>query len=261
MKIVHIGYGDSAASCLKEAMLVHGLEGSTSIPSRDDFTQGPISECDSAMDTTQRQDYWKMIDAEVDFGMDIDLFYQESMLILDQVDECEVVLWQGDSCHDILATAWLITYFEGRDIQWSIIDLGRLSPEEKNDDLPAVNLAMFSPYQVASLYQYKQKIEVDTRQIYKDLWSVMRKENGAYRIKKDSEIRTVEVAYHDTFILSQIPTQWTKAPMVIDQIIGHSAHTITDTTAEWRIRKLIHSGEVEYKGELKGMNNYALRKV
>ena len=261
LKKIHIGYGDSATGCLKEAIKVHGLPGDKAIPSRDDFTQGPISECDENMNTSQRQNYWKMIDAEVNFGMDVDLFYQESMVLLDQVMDCEVVIWQGDSSHDILASAWLITYLEHRTLNWSIIDLSRLSPEELNDGLPVVNLAMFSPEQVADLYKYKQKIGEAAQQMYRDLWVAMRQENGAYRIKNGNEILSVSEDYHDEYIFSQIPNEWTMAADVIDQVISNSSHTITDTTAEWRIRHLIRSSKVEFRGELIGMDKYSLKKA
>jgi len=238
----------------------HGLPGDQCIPSRDDFTQGPISECDAEMNTTQRQDYWKKVDVDVDFGMDVDLFYQESIEILDQIEDCEVVLWQGDSCHDILATAWLTTYFSDRDIEWSIIDLGRLSPGESNDDLPAVNLAMFSPSQIPEMYVYKQKLGVESLQLYRNLWKTLRRENGAYRIKRDNEIVSVAEEYHDVMIRSYIPLEWRKASDVIRDVIQASSHTISDTTSEYRIRQLIREGKIEYKGELKGMDNYFLRR-
>lgn len=261
MKVIHIGYGDSATGCLKEAMDSHGLPGDKTVTSRDDFTQGPISECDAAMDTSQRQDYWKIIDAEVNFGMDIDLFYQESMVLLDHVENCEVVLWQGDSCHDILASAWLMTYLENRNLKWSIIDLSRLSPEDLNDGLPPVNLAMFSPKQVSQLYKYKQTIGKEAQQMYRNLWFVMRQENGAYRINKDNEILSVQSDYHDEYILSQISDEWTIASDAIGQILGLSSHTLTDTTVEWRIRQLIREGKLEYQGDLTGMDQYSVRKV
>jgi|TARA_R110000737_G_scaffold286931_1_gene293407 hypothetical protein len=56
LKKNHIGYGDSATGCLKEAIKSYGLPGDKAIPSRDDFTQGPIAECDAEMNTSQRQD-------------------------------------------------------------------------------------------------------------------------------------------------------------------------------------------------------------
>ena len=261
MNEIHIGFGDSATGCLKEAIKSHALLGDKAIPSRDDFTQGPISECDEEMNTLQRQNYWKTIDAEVNFGMDIDLFYQESMVLLDQVIDCEVVIWQGDSCHDILASAWLMTYLENRNLKWSIIDLSRLSPEELNDGQSAVNLAMFSPEQVVDLYKNKQNIREAAQQMYRDLWVAMRQENGAYRIKNGNEILSVSEDYHDEYIFSQIPNEWTTAPKVIGQTISNSSHTITDTTAEWRIRHLIRSGKVEYQGELTGIDQYSLKKV
>lgn len=261
MKIIHIGYGDSATGCLKEAIKSFGLEGDKAIPSRDDFTQGPISECDAEMGTDQRQAYWKMIDKEVHFGMDIDLFYQESMLLLDEVDDVEVVLWQGDSCHDILASAWLMTYSQGRNIKWSIIDLAQLSPDDINDGLPPVNLGMFAPEQIPKLYKYKQSIGKEALQMYQDLWSVMREQNGAYRIKKGNELSSENEEYHDDFILSQVPDEFTLTSKVIGEAMGESEHRISDTTVEWRLRHLMRKGKVEYKGELKGMDNYSIKKV
>jgi len=261
LKIIHIGYGDSATGCLKEAMNSSGLPGDKAVPSRDDFTQGPISECDKDMNTSQRQDYWKMIDKEINFGMDVDLFYQESMVLLDHVVNSEIVLWQGDSCHDILASAWLITYLKNRNLKWSIVDLSRLSPKDINEGLPPVNLAMFSPDQIAQFYKYKQTIGEEAQQIYRDLWTVMRQENGSYRIKNGNEILSVKADFHDEYILSHVPTEWTSAPKVIGQILEFSSHTLTDTTAEWRIRHLIQSNKVEYQGELTGMANYSLKKA
>lgn len=261
MKIIHIGYGDSAAGCLQAAIGNHGLAGDKVIPSRDDFTQGPISECGKKMETDQRQNYWKMIDKEVHFGMDIDIFYQESMLLLDHVNEAEVVLWQGDSCHDILASAWLMTYMENRNLKWSIIDISKLSPEELNDGLPPVNLAMFSPDQIVTLYKYKQTIGAEAQKMYRDLWSHLRSENGAYRIKSGHEISSVNENYHDDFILSHIPNDLTLAKEVIEKTIKKSELSITDTTVEWRIRHLIKSNKIYYTGELNGMNNYSVKRI
>ena len=246
---------------MKEAIKSHDLLGDNAIPSRDDFTQGPISECDADMDTSQRQDYWKKIDEEINFGMDVDLFYQESMVLLDQVEDCEVVLWQGDSCHDILASAWLMTYLQNRNLKWSIVDLSQLSPEALNENLPAVNLAMFSPEQVADLHKYKQIVGKEAQQMYRDLWTAMRKENGAYRIKNGHEILSVDEDFHDEYIFSQIPNEWTKASKIIGKTLSNSSHSITDTTVEWRIRNLIQSDKVEYQGELTGMDKYSLKKA
>ena len=261
MNLIHIGFGDSATGCLNESMNSFGLSGDKALPSRDDFTQGPISDCDADMDTTQRQDYWKMIDQELNFGMDIDLFYQESMVLLDQVSDCEIVLWQGDSCHDILASAWLMTYLENRNLIWSIIDLSSLSPEDMNDGLPPVNLAMFVPKQISELYKYKQTIGDQAQQMYRDLWSVMRQENSAYRIKSGNEILSVEASHHDEFILSQIPYEWTKTSEIIGHTLGLSSHTLTDTTVEWRIRQMIRDGKIEFRGDLTTMDQYDLRKT
>ncbi len=170
-----------------------------------------------------------------------------------------MTIWVGDSCHDILASAWLLTYLKHRNLKWTIVDLARLSPDDINDGFPPVNIAMFSPEQITDLYAYKQTIGVEAQQIYQDLWVIMRQENGAYRVKTGNEISSVNDDYHDEFILSNLSKDWTIAAKVIGKIMGESEHKLSDTTVEWRIRQLIKTGAIEYQGELTGMKEYSVR--
>lgn len=258
--MVHISYGDSAKSCILEAIELHNLVGSKVIVSRDDFTQGPLTGCGPEDDFSSRISYWSIVDREISFGIDVATFYKESIELFDDLDNTEVLVWQGDSAHDILATAWLMYYLQHRNIEWYIIDLGSISPENENNGLPAVNLAMFSPEQVIGLYKYKQVLPSESIQIYIQLWKSMVAQNGAYRIKKGDELISVSEDYHDAFILGHMSTEMEQASKTIGKIMEGSNHSLSDTTIEWRIRKLIELGLVQYEGDLKLMSEYKVRK-
>lgn len=258
--MVHIGYGDSARGCLREAMENHGLEGERTIPSRDDFTQGPISHCVVGSDFLQRKEYWTKIQSELGIDMEVDDFYEESLAMIDELVNTDVVIWQGDSAHDILATAWLMTYLDGKEIKWHIIDLGMISPSDLNQGLPAANAAMFSPEEIAGLYRYKQSMGQEAIGIYQDLWSYMAEENAAFRIKNDNQLLSVSEDYHDEFILNNIKENWVLAAGSIGDIMEKSYHSLSDTTVEYRIRQLIKSGKIEYKGELTDVKSYEVKR-
>ena len=255
--MIHIGYGDSAAGCLREAIDNHGLAGDDVIPSRDDLTQGPLMGSTSSA-FGHRVAYWAMIDEELDFGMNIEAFYNESIMLLESIQDDTITIWQGDSAHDILATSWLVTYFRDRDITWQIIDLS-VTPLEEGD-IPAVNVAMYQPCDIVALYDYRQILGPDGMQMYHDLWNQMTMENGSYRVMEDREILSVGAEFHDASILAHIPRSFALASKTIGNIMGSSKHTLSDTTVEWRIRRLIKSKEIEYRGELKSMFDYEVRR-
>jgi hypothetical protein len=91
-KLIHIGYGDSATACILEAINNHGLIGDGAIPSRDDFTQGPISECLKPNGLNQRINYWESVDHILRFGFDVRAFYNQSINILDEIYAAEVTI-------------------------------------------------------------------------------------------------------------------------------------------------------------------------
>jgi len=256
--MIHIAYGDSAAGCLREAIDKHGLPGDGVVPSRDDLTQGPLRG-DETQAYGYRISYWAMIGGELDFDMDVHSFYQESIQLLDSIDDDEVTIWQGDSVHDILATAWLLTHFQDRDLQWSIVDLAQVPLEE--GDTPAINVAMYDPSNITQLYAYRQSLGDQAIQMYFDLWSQMVQENGPYRIIKDRVIRSVDEDFHDQSILSGVSSSYEEAAKVIGMIMRDSEHNLSDTTVEWRIRQLIKANEIESRGELKSMRDYEIRRA
>ena len=261
MKNIHIGYGDSATSCLLEAIKSYGLPGDSAVPSRDDFTQGPISECLMPNGLQQRIEYWQAINDVLGFQFEPDEFYQRSIAILDGLETDEVTLWVGDSCHDILATGWLISFLKEKNFHWFMVNLAKVDKNDMPDQEPVVNLAMYRPDQLNGLYDYRKPITKSDKAYYTSAWDKAAEENSSYRIKKGMEIQSVHEDYYDSYLLSHLTDQYQPTAQVIGKILKDGKYQISDTTVEWNIRKLINRGLISFQGDFRDARSYSIRTV
>ena len=257
---IHIGYGDSATGCLNEAILNHGLAGDHAIPSRDDFTQGPISECLFPNGLNQRITYWKLVDRELGFRFEPKEFYNKSIKILDDLESDEITIWVGDSCHDILATGWLFAYLEHKNFKWFIVNLAEVKKNDQLKEKPVVNLAMYAPNEISNLYSYRRLLDSDDVKFYTSTWKKAALENSHYRIKEENKIISVDEDYFDAYILDHISSKYETVQSIIGRILKAGKHRISDTSIEWNIRKMIKRGLIDFQGDLDSMSLYSIRK-
>ena len=248
MRHLHIGYGDSATACILEAIKDHRLTGDGAIPSRDDFTQGPISECMIPNGIHQRIEYWESVEKVLNFGRDVQTFYLKSIQLIKNIEADQLTIWVGDSCHDILATGWLLSFLEKKNFNWFIVKL------------QAVNLAMYTPNQLGELYKNRRALEHYDSLYFATTWQKTCSENNHYRIKKEDRIISVDEDYYDEYILSLVQDEFEPVSKVIGRILRDGKHSISDTTIEWNIKKMIDRKDIIFKGNLKSRNGYSICK-
>lgn len=223
MNIIHIGYGDSAAGCLRAAIKL-GMPGDKVVVSRDDFTQGPISDSIDDGGLSQRSQYWSALKTLLSNRDDVYGHYASSIKGIDSIERnSKVILWIGDSAHDQMASSWIITYLKDKNIDWQYIDLKE------------VNLAMLTHEQVRTEYEGIIPLSTKLQEEYETLWNRLAIENAQYRIQTNSEILSVNEEYHDEFILSQLTKKDLLLGKLMRVIMSHSEHRLTDTTIESRL--------------------------
>lgn len=231
-QIIHIAYGDSAAGCLRTAIKM-GMPGDKVIVSRDDFTQGPISDSIADGGLSQRSQYWSSIKTLHAQATDVYAHYASSIKGIDSIQENTiVVLWIGDSAHDQIATSWIITYLKNKNIIWEYIDLKAIETQEAN---AVVNLALLTPEQINNEYIGTRPISKEKQEWYIDLWSRFSNENSHYRIQIDDALLSVDEDYHDVYILSFIKKKEQLLGKLMAVIMSNSKHRLTDTTIESRL--------------------------
>lgn len=245
--LVHIAYGDSAAGCLRAAMKL-GLPGESVIVSRDDFTQGPISDCIVDGGLQQRVQYWKNIKTLHASLEGVKDQYESTLKGINSISQNdEAVLWIGDSAHDRLATAWLISYLENKNINWCYVNL---FSSENNLQSNVVNLAMLSPEQLLEVYHNIKEMSLEDKQEYLNLWSKLSSENKAYRIQADDKVISVDENYYDNFILSHLTKKEQLLGKVIGSIMKDGEHRLSDVTIESRLVALQQLKKIKIKSNL-----------
>jgi len=240
--LIHIGYGDSAAGCLRAAIDL-GMPGDHVVVSRDDFTQGPIDDCITDGGLVQRSQYWSTLKTLHSAMKDVKEHYASTLKTLNEIDSNSmIVLWIGDSAHDILASAWLLTYFANKSIDWKYIDLKTVQLES---ELKLVNAAMLTPAQITNAYNEIQEMDLSYANNLKTQWSSLTKENAAYRIFENGIVISVNEDHHDEFILSHITKKEQMLGKLMGSIMGKSEHRLTDTTIESRLVALQEKKKVK----------------
>ena len=148
----------------------------------------------------------------------------------------------GDSCHDYLMTAWLISNLNGNNWYISLLD------KPTKDNLPPVNLAMFTLEEFPSLVDDLKEINDSELSYFTSLWDKVIYENGSYRIKSESTILNVSETYHDSFILEFINDQYQSSRKIIRDIIKSSGHSLSDLTISYRMKRLIELKVIDCDG-------------
>lgn len=241
--IIHIGYGDSAAGCLRAAIKI-GLPGDQVVVSRDDFTQGPISECIEDGGLKQRVDFWSNIETLHPSLKDVHDQYSSTLKNIQNIErKTKIVLWIGDSAHDQIATAWIITYLQNKDLDWHQVDL-------KIVESKVVNLAMLSPEQVVELYSNLTTLSSGQEQDYINLWKRVSDENTAFRMQNEDEIISVDQNFYDAYILSHLTKKDQFLGKLLGSIMGNSDHRLTDVTIESRLVALQSQKKIKIQSNL-----------
>jgi hypothetical protein len=158
-----------------------------------------------------------------------------------------------------LATGWLISYLKEQKIKWFIVNLAKVEKADQPQGLPDVNLAMYTPKQVAKLYNYRKPFSASDQNYFTSKWNQAALANSHYRIL-EGEIISVDEDYFDAYNLSHIHSQFESTAKVIGRILRDGEHRISDTTVERNIKKMIDRNLIEYKGDLSVMKGYSIRR-
>lgn len=244
---VHIAFGDSAAGCIRKAIEL-GMPGDHIVVSRDDFTQGPISDCLKDGGLAQRSQYWsnlKTLHAQL---KNVYENYASTLKCFDVLEiNTRVVIWLGDSSHDLLASAWLLSYFDKQQLNWQYVELKEIKDLE---EFQCVNVALMTPLQIVNSYSGVKPISKHYQQELKSVWNKVASENSHYRIQEKGQIVSVPQNYFDKYILSNISKKEQVLGMLIKKLMANSNYSLTDITIESRLAALQSQNKIKIEMNL-----------
>ncbi|MGG1600931.1 DUF3658 domain-containing protein [Paenibacillus naphthalenovorans] len=255
----HVVFGPSARGTVKLALRSRPQESVISLD--DDLMHGPLE----GVGGPSRLAWWKQFLNEEDRADMIPALLKHFMLWQGWPRQIKgsVVLWAGNSATEQIGLRYALAALP-EDIPVSVIDvtseLHRLYP-----DRDYRNAAQASPGQLAGLADNAVSLSGRDRADQIEDWNRLVADGGLLRIVENGSVRTVDEGYFDALILETAHRLLSnrdselKAARLVGEIIGVLDQPVSDTYIEYRLRKLLDQGQLEYTGSLQAMRYYSVK--
>lgn len=263
-KFVHIVFGDSAAGNLKYFFKnsENKFKGEI-INFREDYSIGPIYESDTEYKLKKRIEWFEKILKQISIYEYFENIHKEFIDAYESIKNIEIdskiIIWYGENTSDEVGVRYLNSILRNRELYEVNISESYIVDFYGNRYKPRA-LAECSPEEIENIILNMKKIEKEKCNSLINEWEVIRVSKENLRILKDHKIIEVDESYYDNEILSNCTADFENAAKIIGMTMGKSQQLIGDTYLDYRIRKLIESGKVEYRGKLETLRDFQCRK-
>lgn len=249
--IIHICFSPSAGGSLRYAIKNKKiLEGKEVIIFEDDISQGMIG---SGINIDERFDWWNRISGEdeitcLDFNY-LKEAYQKFHKKISKIKDSDVIyLWYGHCGNEICGMMYTLELLKDKPNNMYFINVSDMIEESANDVYTYMAVAEIIPEKLKSFIKLKRKIELKEYDTLLNEWDSLKKDNEILRIFKDGKIKSVKDDYFDIDILKYTEKEFKKSARIVGSVMGFNEIQISDGYIFWRIKELIKSGMIEFKG-------------
>ena len=259
---VHIAFGDSAGGSLRIAL--REQPGEKVVVLGDDLMVGPLG-FELPQLWKKRMNWWGESINEREKA-DMEAYVMKAALNWlhwpDRLQGLPVVVWAGDSAGEQTALRCLLNAMSD-DADISLVNptslLNRRFPEAEYRCMGEI-----SPEKLCPLLEEAELLTPAAREAYAADWRRLAAEEGVLRVAENGQLRTVPEHYFDGEIvkaarkLKALGGRYIKSARLIGEVIGHSDQRVSDSFIEYRVRRLIEQGVMDYTGELEAMRYYSV---
>ncbi|CAH2215427.1 DUF1835 domain-containing protein [Tepidibacter aestuarii] len=262
-KFVHIVFGDSAEGTLKYFFENNENKFNGEVINfREDYSIGPIYEIDTEKGLRKRIEWVEKILKKVcedDYFEDIKKEFINTYKTIKNIDkDSKIVIWYGENIDNQVGLRHLNALLRNKELYEINVSESYIEDYNYSKYRPRA-LGECAPEQIGHLISTVKKLEKEKCNCLIDDWNVLRKSKENLRILKDNKIIGVDESYYDKDILSNCTFNFKKAARVIGATMGKSDQLVGDAYIDYRVRILIESGKVEYRGKLETMRDFEVR--
>jgi hypothetical protein len=264
-KFIHIVFGDSAAGTLKYFFKHNESEYKGEIINfREDHSIGPIYEIDREIGLQKRIRWFKEMFKEVcieEYFEDIEKEFADTYESIKNIDEnAKIIIWHGENTRNQVGLRYLSTILKNKEVYEINVSDSYIGDYNGNYYVPR-DFAECPPEEINKFVLTMKKIKVEKWNRFMNDWENLRKSKEYLRILEDGEIIGVDESYYDQEILSNCTFNFKRAARIIGATMGKSDQSVGDTFIDYRVRKLIESRKIEYRGKLQTMRDFEIRLV
>ncbi len=261
-KFIHIVFGDSAAGLLKNYFEYTSGQQEEVISFREDHSTGPINEIDTENGLQKRIQWFKKMFQVVKIDGYFDDVEKEFIEAYEKIKniglDASVVIWHGENTADQVGLRYLSALLSNRTLyEVNVSEAYRMQLSEIK--YKPRSLAECMPEEVELVLATRKKIDITRCLQLVSSWEVLRHSKETLRVLKDNRVIGVDESYYDKAILSNCTFNFQKALRIVGYTMGESDQLVGDTYIDYRLRQLIESGKIEYRGRLDSMRDFEIR--
>jgi hypothetical protein len=259
--IIHICFSPSAGGSLRYAFISKKLlEGSKVISFGDDISQGLIG---NGINVDERINWWNKISEEDEDPSDMDYLkenYQDFHEKISKIKDSDVLyLWYGHCGNEVCGMMYTLELLKDKFTNIYLINVSDMIEESANAISTYMSVAEIMAEKLKSFIKLKRKIELTEYDILLNEWNLLKKDNSVLRIFKDGKIKSVKDDYFDIEILKYTEKEFKKSARIVGSVLGFSEERISDDYIFWRIKELVKSGNIEFRGKFGVMREMEIK--
>jgi Protein of unknown function/Domain of unknown function (DUF1835) len=276
---VHILFGESTAGGLKWALKdIEPAHSIKIIGFPDHFAVGPIFQLDTEFGIENRAKWFRNHMPENEFHDFYEKEYEErfrkTLHEIEAIPEDAIItIWHAENAAEKTGVLFVLRLLADRKNEILLINSSESYNKYcKHPEIYYVSLhtGEISPDKMRLILEKTKDDKPLSAELKKQLvdeWSELRSSKEVLRVWENSQIKSVEEGYLDSFML-EIATElhekpvnhnFMKAARLVGEVLGRYEQNIGDAFIEYRLLHLIEKGVFDYQGTLNGLRNYSIR--
>ncbi|NKF06849.1 DUF1835 domain-containing protein [Clostridium gasigenes] len=268
VKIIHIGFSECAGISLRHAFKKkESIEENEVITFDDDISQGPIAD---VINVGDRINWWnniykedKLIQSHGEnyLQQEYSRIYKSVHKKILRIKNSDVIyLWYGNCGSEICGMLYTLELLKGKCSHIYIINVSDVIHKIENGDVYTYrSLGDVMTEQLKPFIKQKRKVKLEEYDELIKAWNLLKRDNSILRVFKDGKVKSVGENYFDSDILKYTEKEFKKSARTVGAILGNSETKICDDYIFWRVKELVRSGIIEFKGAFGVMREMDIR--
>lgn len=251
-KIVHIVFSESAEGSFKHGInRIKSIVGDKLIALYDNMSHGKLSELITIEDRSHwlrelnEGDSYRYISTE-HFKENYDKFYKG----ISDINEIDTIyLWYGHCNREICGMMYTLYLLRNKQINVYSVDVSATLIRNNQGAVWVNSVSEINSEKLGVYFKLARKMEKDEYIDLSEEWSSLIKENSILRSCIDGKMKSVSEDYFDKDILKFTDKEYKKVGRVMGDVISNVEPRVTDDYIFWRIKELIKSEKLKFKGD------------
>lgn len=237
---------------------------------KDDYAVGPILNIYTEEGIENRKNWWRKALSNSNFSGSVDSGVVNDHKAVDEVKEKlqnnkeeNLWIWVASNKHDVSGYYWLMSQLQDYGGRVYVLHLNNLPfINEKGHIFYPENLFEIQPKEFLKAKKLARQITASEFELDTEEWTKLCNEHKYVRILEGSKkLSQYDADYFDKPLQGFISGEFQKVNRIIHQFLSKAQQITGDAYLLWRIKEMVTAHILDYRGELKNMKDFEVKKI